>query len=103
MEGPTPVSSLLHAATMVNAGVFLLLRCSILLEYSGFSLLVVLLGAITSFIFALVSVFQYDVKKIIAYSTVVSSVICSFHVVYQIIMLQFFIHSIMLFLKHYYF
>lgn len=72
MEGPTPVSSLLHAATMVTAGVFLPLRCSIFLEYSGISLFIILLGAITSFVFALIGIFQYDIKKIIAYSTVVN-------------------------------
>jgi NADH:ubiquinone oxidoreductase subunit 5 (subunit L)/multisubunit Na+/H+ antiporter MnhA subunit len=70
MEGPTPVSSLLHAATMVTAGIFLLIRCAIFFEYAG-SLLVfiTLIGGLTSFFFAMVSIFQYDIKKIIAYST----------------------------------
>lgn len=70
MEGPTPVSSLLHAATMVTAGVFLLLRCSPLLQYTpGVLLLVTLIGGLTAFFFALVGIFQYDIKKVIAYST----------------------------------
>src|SRR5271165_328891 len=66
MEGPTPVSALLHAATMVTAGVFLLIRSSFLFEYSICVLnIVALIGGFT----ALVAVFQYDLKKIIAYST----------------------------------
>ena len=70
MEGPTPVSSLLHAATMVTAGVFLILRSSPIIEYSQVTLgLIVILGAITSIFSAISAVFQYDVKKIIAYST----------------------------------
>jgi len=70
MEGPTPVSSLLHAATMVTAGVFLLLRCSPLFQYTPTILvLVTLIGALSAFFFALVGVFQYDIKKVIAYST----------------------------------
>lgn len=70
MEGPTPVSSLLHAATMVTAGVFLLIRCSIIFEKSNFILyLIILFGTITALFSALVAVYQYDIKKIIAYST----------------------------------
>jgi NADH:ubiquinone oxidoreductase subunit 5 (subunit L)/multisubunit Na+/H+ antiporter MnhA subunit len=70
MEGPTPVSSLLHAATMVTAGVFLVIRCSIIFEYSEFTLLLLLLfGAITSVFAGVVALFQFDLKKIIAYST----------------------------------
>jgi len=70
MEGPTPVSALLHAATMVTAGVFLLLRCSVWFEYSENILIFVsLIGALTAVFAALVSVFQYDIKKVIAYST----------------------------------
>jgi len=70
MEGPTPVSALLHAATMVTAGVFLLIRCSFIFEYSP-SILVIaaLFGGITSFFTAIISTFQYDIKKVIAYST----------------------------------
>lgn len=70
MEGPTPVSSLLHAATMVTAGVFLLIRSAPLFELSSNVLvLVAFLGGVTAFFSAIVGVFQYDVKKIIAYST----------------------------------
>lgn len=70
MEGPTPVSSLLHAATMVTAGVFLLLRCSPLIQESANILaLTALIGACTAVFFALVGIFQYDIKKVIAYST----------------------------------
>ena len=70
MEGPTPVSSLLHAATMVTAGVFLLIRCSFIFEKSDSILfLVILFGSITALFSALVATFQYDIKKIIAYST----------------------------------
>jgi proton-translocating NADH-quinone oxidoreductase chain L len=70
MEGPTPVSSLLHAATMVTAGVFLLIRSSFFFEFSNSILiLVALIGGFTAFFSAIIGVFQFDVKKIIAYST----------------------------------
>lgn len=70
MEGPTPVSSLLHAATMVTAGIYLLLRCSWLLDLSSFGLTVILfLGILTNFFTSLTAVFQKDFKKIIAFST----------------------------------
>lgn len=70
MEGPTPVSALLHAATMVTAGVFLILRCSPIFENSNLILFFIsLIGAFTAFFFAFIAIFQYDIKKIIAYST----------------------------------
>jgi len=70
MEGPTPVSALIHAATMVTAGVFLLIRFSLMFEYCPKTLkIIVFLGCLTAFISALIGSFQYDVKKIIAYST----------------------------------
>jgi NADH-ubiquinone oxidoreductase chain 5 len=70
MEGPTPVSALIHAATMVTAGVFLLIRFSLLFEYCPKILkLIIFLGCLTAFMSALIGSFQYDVKKIIAYST----------------------------------
>jgi proton-translocating NADH-quinone oxidoreductase chain L len=70
MEGPTPVSALIHAATMVTAGVFLIVRCSALFEMSSFSLNVILvIGSITTFFSSSVGLFQNDLKKIIAYST----------------------------------
>src|SRR5690606_11381142 len=70
MEGPTPVSSLIHAATMVTAGVFLIVRCSFLMENVP-SLLVWIsfFGSLTIFFGSTVGLFQYDIKKIIAYST----------------------------------
>src|SRR6201995_4848446 len=70
MEGPTPVSALIHAATMVTAGVYLLTRSSPLIEYSSTLLLLILwLGAITNIFSSLVGLFQQDIKKVIAYST----------------------------------
>ena len=70
MEGPTPVSALIHAATMVTAGVFLIIRCSPIYEHSPSVLFfVTVVGAITAFFSASVGVFQNDLKKIIAYST----------------------------------
>jgi len=70
MEGPTPVSALIHAATMVTAGVFLVVRCSPIFEYSQIALNVVAtVGMITAFFAATVALVQNDIKKIIAYST----------------------------------
>jgi NADH-ubiquinone oxidoreductase chain 5 len=70
MEGPTPVSALIHAATMVTAGVFLIIRCSPLFEYTPWILTaMVFVGATTSFFAATVGIVQNDMKKIIAYST----------------------------------
>ena len=70
MEGPTPVSALIHAATMVTAGVYLLMRSSPLIEYSATVLLLCLwLGAITTVFSSLIGLFQQDIKKVIAYST----------------------------------
>jgi NADH-ubiquinone oxidoreductase chain 5 len=70
MEGPTPVSALIHAATMVTAGVYLLMRTSPLIEYSSTVLVISLwLGAITTVFSSLIGLFQQDIKKVIAYST----------------------------------
>jgi len=70
MEGPTPVSALIHAATMVTAGVFLLSRCSFLFEYSPIALnLIMLVGSATAFFASTTGLFQNDIKKVIAYST----------------------------------
>jgi len=70
MEGPTPVSALIHAATMVTAGIFLIIRFSILFEYTPLILkIIVFIGSITALISALIGSVQYDIKKIIAYST----------------------------------
>ena len=70
MEGPTPVSALIHAATMVTAGVYLLMRASPLIEYSSTVLIICLwLGAITTVFSSLIGLFQQDIKKVIAYST----------------------------------
>ena len=70
MEGPTPVSALIHAATMVTAGVFLVVRCSPIFEYSQVALnLVTLIGMITAIFAASVAIVQNDIKKIVAYST----------------------------------
>ena len=70
MEGPTPVSALIHAATMVTAGVYLLMRSSPLIEYSSIILVICLwLGAITTVFSSLIGLFQQDIKKVIAYST----------------------------------
>jgi len=70
MEGPTPVSALIHAATMVTAGVFLVVRCSPIFEYSQITLNVVaIVGMTTAFFAATVALVQNDIKKIVAYST----------------------------------
>jgi NADH:ubiquinone oxidoreductase subunit 5 (subunit L)/multisubunit Na+/H+ antiporter MnhA subunit len=70
MEGPTPVSALIHAATMVTAGVFLIIRCSPVFEYAPYTLLLTtFIGGVTAFSGATIALVQYDVKKIIAFST----------------------------------
>ena len=70
MEGPTPVSALIHAATMVTAGVFMVARCSPLFEHSATALAVVaVVGGATAFFAATVALAQNDIKRVIAYST----------------------------------
>jgi len=70
MEGPTPVSALIHAATLVTAGVYLLLRSSPLLEYAPTTLIVITwVGALTAFFAATTGLLQNDIKRVIAYST----------------------------------
>ncbi len=71
MEGPTPVSALIHAATMVTAGVFLVARCNPIFELSHFTLnLITVLGAITALFAATIALVQTDIKRVVAYSTV---------------------------------
>jgi len=70
MEGPTPVSALIHAATMVTAGVFLVCRMSPIMEYAPFATnFIVIIGACTAFFAATVGLVQNDIKRVIAYST----------------------------------
>ena len=70
MEGPTPVSALIHAATMVTAGVFMVARLSPLFELAPIALqFVTLIGAVTAFFAATVGLVQNDIKRVIAYST----------------------------------
>jgi len=70
MEGPTPISALIHAATMVTAGVFMVARCSPMFEFSETALMVVtLVGAITAWMCATIGLVQNDIKRVIAYST----------------------------------
>jgi NADH-quinone oxidoreductase subunit L len=70
MEGPTPISGLIHAATMVTAGIFMVARMSPLFELSQAALsFVVVIGAITCFFMALIAITQYDIKRVVAYST----------------------------------
>jgi len=70
MEGPTPISALIHAATMVTAGVFMVARLSPMFEYSQVALsMILVIGAITCFFMGLLGIVQNDIKRIIAYST----------------------------------
>ncbi len=70
MEGPTPISALIHAATMVTAGIFMVARMSPLFELSETALaVVVVIGAITAFFMGLLGIVQNDIKRVIAYST----------------------------------
>ncbi|MCK4856758.1 MAG: NADH-quinone oxidoreductase subunit L, partial [candidate division Zixibacteria bacterium] len=71
MEGPTPVSALIHAATMVTAGVYMVARCNVLYMMAPTSLLVVaIIGIVTAFVAATIGLFQNDIKRVLAYSTV---------------------------------
>ena len=70
MEGPTPVSALIHAATMVTAGVFLVARLSPIFEYAPYALMAVtIVGGLTAFVAATIGMTQFDIKRVIAYST----------------------------------
>ena len=70
MEGPTPISALIHAATMVTAGIFMVARMSPLFELSPTAKsFVIVIGAITMFFMALIALVQYDIKRVVAYST----------------------------------
>jgi NADH-ubiquinone oxidoreductase chain 5 len=70
MEGPTPVSALIHAATLVTAGVFLIIRCSPVFEFAPIALFIILIiGGLTAFFAATIAIAQNDIKKVIAYST----------------------------------
>ena len=70
MEGPTPISALIHAATMVTAGIFMVARMSPIFEYSETALIFIMFtGAITAFFMGLIAVVQDDIKKVVAYST----------------------------------
>jgi len=71
MEGPTPVSALIHAATMVTAGVYMVARCHVLYDHSHFALSVVaVIGALTAIFAATIGMVQHDIKRVLAYSTV---------------------------------
>ena len=71
MEGPTPASALIHAATMVTAGVFMLVRISPILQYSKIAgMVIVLIGLLTALLAAFSAINQYDIKKVLAYSTI---------------------------------
>lgn len=70
MEGPTPISALIHAATMVTAGVFMMARLSPIFEYSNTALsTVMILGSLTAFLMGLLGIVQNDIKRVVAYST----------------------------------
>lgn len=71
MEGPTPISALIHAATMVTAGIYMVARMSPIFEYAPSVLsLIVILGGTTAFFMGLVAIVQFDIKRVIAYSTI---------------------------------
>ena len=71
MEGPTPASALIHAATMVTAGVFMLVRISPILQFSELgSLIIISMGLLTALIAAFAAINQKDIKKVLAYSTI---------------------------------
>src|SRR5210317_1362410 len=70
MEGPTPISALIHAATMVTAGIFMVARMSPLYEWSEAALsFIIVIGALTAFLMGLIGIVQNDIKRVVAYST----------------------------------
>jgi NADH-quinone oxidoreductase subunit L len=71
MEGPTPVSALIHAATMVTAGIYMVARCHVLFDHSPFTLTVIaIIGALTALMAATIGIVQHDIKRVLAYSTI---------------------------------
>jgi NADH-quinone oxidoreductase subunit L len=71
MEGPTPVSALIHAATMVTAGIYMVARCHVLFDRSPFTLgVIAVIGALTALMAATIGMVQHDIKRVLAYSTV---------------------------------
>jgi NADH-quinone oxidoreductase subunit L len=71
MEGPTPVSALIHAATMVTAGIYMVARCHVLFDRSPYALgVIAIIGALTAFVAATIGTVQHDIKRVLAYSTV---------------------------------
>src|SRR5471032_1959784 len=71
MEGPTPVSALIHAATMVTAGVYMVARCHVLFDHSALALTTVaVIGAATAIFSATIGLVQHDIKRVLAYSTI---------------------------------
>ena len=85
---PTPVSALIHAATLVTAGLYLLVRSSPILEYSSTALLVItLVGASTAFFAATCGLVQNDLKRIIAFSTISQLGLAGFKFLFALILL----------------
>ena len=73
MEGPTPISALIHAATMVTAGIFMVARMSPLFELSTTALsFVMIIGAITALFMGFLGIIQNDIKRVVAYSTLIA-------------------------------
>jgi NADH-quinone oxidoreductase subunit L len=71
MEGPTPVSALIHAATMVTAGIYMVARCHVLFDRSPFTLgIIAIIGTLTALVAATIGLVQHDIKRVLAYSTV---------------------------------
>ena len=102
MEGPTPVSALIHAATMVTAGVFLVCRMSPLMEFAPNAMaFITFIGATTAFFAATIGLVQNDIKRVIAYSTCSQLDICLLPLVLGYIPRQCFIYSHMPFLSHF--
>ena len=71
MEAPVPASALIHSATLVSAGIYLLLRFTVLFEFSSFSFTIIsIIGSLTAFYGGFTSMFQSDIKRVLAYSTI---------------------------------
>ena len=104
MEGPTPISALIHAATMVTAGIFMVARLSPIYNFADVTTdFILIIGALTALFIGVIAIFENDIKKVIAYSTIsqLGYMVAALGIMHT--QYLFFIYTHMRFLRHYYF